>query len=97
MILPGIGTVAGAIIGGVSGWINKGKRAEEYQDYLDQVAQYKKDLAQYETSRKEYKDATTMYGTAPIMKRYYDTGGYTNNTKLLSYEEFKEQICIKLR
>ena len=87
MILPGIGTVAGAIIGAVSGWVRKKKQAKEYQEYLDEVDQYKKDLAQYEESRKQYKDATTLYGTAPIMKRYYDTGGYTNNTKLLSYEE----------
>ena len=87
MILPGIGAIAGAVVGGLVGGINKVKRAKKYKKYLGELAQYKEDLAEYEEGRRDYKDATTLYGSAPIMKRYYEKGGYTNNTKLLAYEK----------
>ena len=85
MILPGIGTVAGAIIGGVVSIFRGKKKAKKYQEYLDDLDEYKEELAQFEDASDDYQKATTIYGSSPIMKKYYDKGGYTDYNKLPSY------------
>jgi len=71
-VLPGIGTVAGAVIGGVVSIFTGKARAKKYQEYLDDLDAYNKKKEAFDVASKEYKDTTTMYGSAPIMKNYWE-------------------------